>query len=408
MRLSPADWKTLGDAVDKRVFEAASAKHPDAKADTYYYLFEVGSGFLRGSPEVLQKLAAVAPSASSWVIYQLLTTDWEEISSVRAQLLPTLQQTVARSWPSWGLHVGGMALLRLAELDPPAAPAHAAMKDLISPQGRFSDPELLELSLPASPALDQALLAQYRQGAPVDARIARFASADIKDDLWRAWSARPGQICVTPLFAYFFRVDPVQAAERLDELRKAGGNACATLDFYEAERQLISPGLERQLLADAKSANPNIRQAAFRMLSVAGSRAALPVLLHAIEASPALKQESIAAVLRGRRWILTGADYARLAKDCAGTSFCAEIERARRAAHPPYTLRLFDFNGRSGFWLSNRQVDSLADLAALADQFPSGTPFRWDPDSRPAKPAEREMRERVRALLTSRRMTVQE
>src|SRR5207244_618727 len=128
----------------------------------------------------------------------------------------------------------------------------------------------------------------YQQGRAVDARIARFASADIRDDLWRAWSVKQ-QVCATPLFAYFFRVDPTSAAERLAELRKAGGSACTALEFPRIERQLMSPGLERQLIADAKSGNPNNRLAAFRALSIAGSRSALPVLFDAMEQGPGLK-----------------------------------------------------------------------------------------------------------------------
>ena len=270
--LSQEDWKTLGNASDKRVFELASGKNAEAKADTYYYLFEVGSGYLRGSPEVFRRLTAVLPSASCWVVAGLLSTNWERIGNGQAQLLPFLKQAVARSCPQ--LNVGGLALLRLAEMDPQAA-TDAALKELLSSDARIGDAELLESSLPASRLLDQALLAQYRQARPVDARIARFASADIKDDLWRAWSAKPGwnggrQTCVTPLFAYFFRVDPTVAAERLAALRKGGGNACTTLNFYGLERQLMSPGLERQLLADAKSGNPDIRRAAFQMLSAGG------------------------------------------------------------------------------------------------------------------------------------------
>lgn len=216
---SREDWKTLGDATDKRVFELASGKNPESKADTYYYLFRVGSGDLRGSPEVLRRLIAWLPSASPWVAEIFLTTDWDTISSVRAQILPFLKGAVARSWPQFNPSVAGMALLRLAEMEPHAA-ADAALKELLSSEARIGDPELLELSLPPSRLLDQALLAQYQQGRPVEARIARFASADVDDDLWRAWSARPGrngqrQSCVTPLFAYFLRVDPTAAPQNV-------------------------------------------------------------------------------------------------------------------------------------------------------------------------------------------------
>lgn len=408
--LSQEDWKRLGNALDKRVLEIASHKNPEAKADTYFYLFEVGSGDLRGSPEVLRRLAALLPSASPGVAQQVITMDWEKMSSVRKQILPFLKEAVARSWPQFNPSVAGLALLRLAEMDPQAA-SDAALRELLSGEARIGDPELLELSLRASRLLDQALLAQYQQGKPVEARIARFASADVKDDLWRAWSAKPGwngerQICVTPLFAYFFRVDPAAAAERLAEFRKAGGNACTALDFSGLERQLMSSGLERQLMADTKSRNPNIQRAACRMLSVGGSHAALPTLFDAMEEASGLKQELIAAVLKGRGWVLTDSDYARLTRDCAGTGMCPEIERLQRESRPPYTLRLFDLNARRGVWLVNHEVDSLTDLDSILAQLPAGTAFRWEPGSNPMSPSEQEMREKVGALLSKHRMTL--
>jgi hypothetical protein len=142
------------------------------------------------------------------------------------------------------------------------------------------------------------------------------------------------------------------------------------------------------------------------MLSIGGSHAALATLLDAIEEASGLKQELIAAVLNGRRWVITDADYGRLAKDCAGTDMCLEIERLQRESRPPYTLRIFDLNGRHGVWLINHEVDSLADLDAILDQFPAGATFRWEPSTSPMSPGEQEMRESVRALLSSHRMTL--
>ncbi|MFN7997574.1 MAG: hypothetical protein U0Q18_28405 [Bryobacteraceae bacterium] len=332
---SPEDWKPLGDALDKRVFEAASAKNPQAKADTYYYLFEVGSGYLRGNPEVLGQLLPLLPSASPWVLYQLLSTDWDKISGIQAQLLPLLQQVVTRSRPRLQVNPNGLALRRLAELDRDAATS-AARRDVLSGEARIPDPELLRIPLPASRDLDEALLDQYRQGKPVEARIARYASPEIREALWRVSVSRSGwngqtQICVSPLFAYFFRVDPDVAAERLRDLRKAGGNACTALWFYDLESQLMSPGLEKQLILDARSANPALQLAAFRMLSGGGSPSALPALLDAIEGAAASKQEMISSVLSGRGWKLSAADYGRLAKACSQTASCPDIERLRLA-----------------------------------------------------------------------------
>lgn len=168
----------------------------------------------------------------------------------------------------------------------------------------------------------------------------------------------------------------------------------------------MSPGLERQLIADTKSGNPNIQRAAFRMLSMAGSHLALPALLDAIEETSGPKQELIAAILNGRGWVVTDSGFVRLTKDCAETGMCQEVERRQRESRPPYTLRIFDLNGRHGVWLMNREVDSLADLNAILEQFPAGTTFRWEPNSSWMSPGEQEMREKVRALLSSHGMAL--
>jgi hypothetical protein len=63
-------------------------------------------------------------------------------------------------------------------------------------------------------------------------------------------------------------------------------------------------------------------------------------------------------------------------------------------------------NGRRGVWLNYREVDSIADLDAMLDRLPAGAIFRWEPGS-PMNPGEKEMKENVRVLLSSHRMTLQ-
>lgn len=396
-KLSPADWKQSGDALDKRVFELAAGKNPQAKADTYYYLYLVGTGYLRGNAEVLDRLVTSLPSASPWVVAQFLSMNWGSIGAAQAHLEPFLKQAITRTWPLFGFSVNGMALLCLAQVDAQAA-ASIASRELLSGEFAIGDSDLFELPLPSSPALDQALLAQYRQSKPVEGRIARYASAAIKDDLWRIWTARPPasgerQSCL--MFAYFFRVDPTAAAGRLADLRQDPGGACTALDFGTVERRLMSPGLERQLIADARSPDGNIQSAAFQMLAAGGSHADLPVLLDAIDAAQASRRNRIATVLNARSWVLMDADCERLAKACVGTDLCPEVERARREALPPYTIRPFDSNGHNGVWLANHEMDTLDDLAAALAQFPAGATFRWEEQGQ-------ETHEKVRALLAAR------
>jgi len=324
-------------------------------------------------------------------------------------LVPILKQAVSRPWPQLSPNVPGLALLRLAELDRASA-TEFARNALLSGQPAIGDPQLVEFSIPASPDLDQALLAQYRAGKPVDARIARFASPAIKDEMWRVYDqkhAADKPECATPLLAYFFRVDAEAAARRVDESRKAGPSPCMALQFAGLERSLMSPGLERQLVVDTKSPDPNLRRAAYQALSLAGSPAALSSLFQSLDQGPEPPANVTRAILQGRNWVLTETDYARLMKACTGTPACSEEARIQRESAPPYTLRLFESFGHRGVWLSNREVDGMDDLDELLKQYPVGSEFRWQSAGAVIGNDERDMHDRVQTLLMTRGMTLQ-
>ncbi len=392
------EWMALDEVVNKRVFELAAQKTPQAKADTYYYLFETGSQSYRQTPQMRQLVVESLPFASASEVSSLLSLRWSDVRVAGSQLVPFLKQAVARNWPKFSEDIAGLALLRLAELDPQSANDLARVA-LLSGDISIGDRQLIEFSVPISVQLDQALLAQYRQGKPVDARIARFASPREKDAFARAWEARTtaGRMECTALFAYFFRVDPQYAQKRLLDSRKSG--ACTVLQFPGLERRLMSPGLEQHLIEDTKDANPNGRTAAYRMLSMAGSPAAFPALFQAAEQTPGSNQEIVAAILQGRNWFLSDADYARLTKICTGRPTCSEISRIQRESAAPYTLRLFNQFGHQGVWLSNREVDSIADLDTKLSQYPAGAVFRWQFTARPVNSEEQEMRQKVETVL---------
>ena len=398
--LSTAGWNALDEAVNQRVFETAATKAPQAKADTYFYLFETGSSSYRHTPAIRRLLLESLPAASPFTIEILLANNWSEIRD--PALEPFLKQAVTRPWPQMSPSIGGLALLHLAEFDPTSA-TDLARDALLSGNLSVGDAQLLEFSVPPSPQLDQALLSQYRQGMAVEARIARFASPAAKDEFWNAYNNRrapnPGPQCASPILAYFFRVDPVDAARRVAEARKGGEQNCMALHFYEVERALMSPGLEQQLVQDTRSTEPTIRSEALRALSVAGAPESLAALLQTLDETPGSQQEIIAAILQGRNWVLKADNYSRLEKHCAGTPYCQEIARARRESAPPYTLRMLDFAGHRGVWLSNREVDSLADLDAKLNLYPAGATFRWDAEGAGITAGEREMRDRVEQLL---------
>lgn len=279
--LSQADWEMLDDSVNKVLFEAAPRKLPEAKVTAYLSLYESGSKSYRGNPEVLRRLVESLPGGPPYALPAVLTRLWDQLGDARARLVPLLKEAVSGSAPV-DAHTGGLALLRLAEIDPQTA-KDAALHDLLSGELRIEDDHLLDLFIPESDAIDQALLAQYRQGKKVEMRIAKFASAKIEEDVWRAYrsrSTRDDQGCATsPLFAYFFRVNAAAAAIRRANDRSTAGNGC----YPRIPRSLVTPGLEQQLIADAQSPLPYIRDIAIDTLGYVGPPAALPVLLGVLD-----------------------------------------------------------------------------------------------------------------------------
>jgi hypothetical protein len=67
-------------------------------------------------------------------------------------------------------------------------------------------------------------------------------------------------------------------------------------------------------------------------------------------------------------------------------------------------MRLNDFAGHQGVWLSNHEVDSLTELDQKLTQYPAGATFRWEPGGAALSSAEREMRDRVQVLLAKHGM----
>jgi len=167
----------------------------------------------------------------------------------------------------------------------------------------------------------------------------------------------------------------------------------------------MSAGLECQLILDTNSPEPNLRLAAYQTLSLAGAPGALSSLFQALDQEPV--PDIIRAILQGRNWVLKDVDYARLMKSCAGTPACSEVARIQRESAPPYTLRLFESFGHRGLWLSSREVDNMDDLAELLKQYPVGATFRWQSAGALISTDERDMYDRVQALLMTRGMTLQ-
>jgi len=403
--LSQAEWEGLDDSVNRIVFEAAPRKLPEAKVTAYLSLYEIGSKSYRGNSEVLRRLIESLPGGPAYALPAILTQLWDQLGNARTQLVPLLKRVVSGS-SLVEPRIAGIALLRLSEIEPQAA-KDAALHDLMSGELLMDDDHLIDFSLPESDAIDQALLLQYRQGKKVETRIAKFASSKIEEDVWRTYgsrSPRDYQGCATsPLFAYFFRVNATAAAIRLADDRNTGGNGC----YPRISRSLVTPALEQQLIADAQSPLPHIRDIAIDTLGYVGPSATLPVLLGLLDQAAEPKSKVILSIMNGRRWILKDADYATLLKNCSGTDLCPEIARVRREFQPPFSLGPFDhYDGRYEVLVAHHQFVATSDLDEILAQMPAGASFRWEGHPSPLIPRERAMYDQVLALLAKYRMTL--
>lgn len=119
--------------------------------------------------------------------------------------------------------IPGLALRRLAQIDPEAARVYVR-RQVESGSTQLAANDMEGVDLKPSPSLDAVLLSQYKQGKPVDTQIALFATEGIKDVFWQLFDVQVKSahaefpkraICVSPLWSYFYRVDPDQAAARL-------------------------------------------------------------------------------------------------------------------------------------------------------------------------------------------------
>ncbi len=169
----------------------------------------------------------------------------------------------------------------------------------------------------------------------------------------------------------------------------------------------MTPALEQQLIADAQSPLPYIRDIAIDTLGYVGPPAALPVLLGVLDNGSEPKSKVILSIVNGRRWILKDGDYATLLKDCSGTDLCPEIARVQREFTQPYYVGPFDdFDGHYGLLVAHHQLVASSDLDEILAQMPAGASFRWEGHTNPLIPRERDLYDRVQALLAKHRMTL--
>jgi hypothetical protein len=399
------------DAIAQRTYEAAlrvaPAKKGAARATTYYFLMTSGPRPFSGQPAIRQGLIAALPQAGVDVWWSVLDSEWPRFAS--PEIVPHLGRAISRTWPP-GFDVAGMALRRLRELDPIRARQEIA-RLLAAGNFAVSDQQLLDVPVPSSPELDAALAEQYQQAKPVEARIARFASPAL------AGKIQERGTCVTPLTAYFFRVDAEAARRRLAEHRKANP-PCNALVFNGFEAQLASPGLEKQALDDLAGTDPNFRFAAIQVLRAAGSEAAEQPLWKALEAAAkpgtdaanssaqAIREALVGALLNGINWLVTPAKLDRLAALCQGGMSCAEVVRVKDAMRAPYSLTAIFAQGRTGFLLAHYNLRDQNELEVKAAQFPRGTVFRWRGYGTPEAPFVAQAHERARAVLAQHGLTL--
>jgi len=141
---------------------------------------------------------------------------------------------------------------------------------------------LLELPEKTLPELDATLVAALQGNKPrVDVLVARYASDAVAPQL-KAWVEQvPGRLCNDPaLPAYFFRVDPDWTSTMMARVRQNSRGVCR-VNLGSIEDLLMSPGLEKQAIADLSSSNLMIVRSAETLLERGGSAAAEKPLLEA-------------------------------------------------------------------------------------------------------------------------------
>ncbi len=320
----------------------------------------------------------------------LLETEWHRLAS------PAIEPFV-RSLAEGVGPARNVALLRLLDLNRAAARTLAIERIRKGDTGGGEHDgigALLLLPDKTLPELDEALIDALEQDKPVEILVARYASAGALSRV-RAWyergpnpGGRPRPPCGGAILAYFFRVDPVYAADRLASSRRSDQNRCP-LNMSPYEDLLMSPGLEGAAINDLASSSPLVQRAAQNLLRAGGSRGAEQPLWEGLARprgtsssplGPIVESGFVEALLQGNGWVLTPEKLDRLASSCLSDNCRSFVTSERRGLEPPIHISFGLLPGGScPIHVGTFQTRSLKQFEDKISQFPRGTRFRLYP-----------------------------
>jgi len=355
------------------------------------------------------------------LVFSLLTTDTPfphdpaiEPALVRfLESRPTGQPDVERS-------ARAVALQRLVDFDSVAA-RRLIMAQIVRKYPETDPGVLLHLPGPI-PNFDDVLQRNFDLAAHGKADlmaqcclIGRYGTAAIRQQVEstylrraKSWMAEITEEAIThtsddflsPLFAFFFRVDPEFAEAHVGDLPfsgyASGYETAAAVDY--------SPGLRNALIAGLKSADEDVQYDCSLALGKYGGVEDKATLWSAVEPRSAAN----AAYATATAWILTDAEIARIAKYQPDT----------RTITAPSDIHSIDVDGDFPTYAVNRaelipglwrvdqyDLDTKADFEAKLLQFPAGSKFTLDTDGKRWRVR---MLKEIRAFLTAHSMSIED
>jgi hypothetical protein len=316
-------------------------------------------------PEILRALVESFADLPENSQRTLLSMHWPRIAS------PGLEPLLRRVAASPGA-ARDFALLRWYEVNPETG-RQAILERLRRADIGSESRVLMLLPDETLPELDDALAAALEHDKPVEALLARYATAAVLARV-RAWAgANPSRAC-GPLAAYFYRVDPDYAAGSLRD---------CPLSMAPYEDLLMSPGLERAAIQGLRHPSPAVKRAAQSLLARAGSAQAKQSLWDGFaalrDAEPTIAGHSVEfgyaeALLQGAGWVLTRSELAKLEILCITQSCREYVSSQRRAFLPPVKISLLA-DEILGAFVGPFHLRTRDSLRRKFAQFPEGAVF---------------------------------
>ncbi|MBL8233315.1 MAG: hypothetical protein JNL98_32760 [Bryobacterales bacterium] len=327
------------------------------------------------TPETISALIEAFPALPEGSQYNLLTNEWPRFAGTKMD--EVLVEVASRPGTPRDIALG-----RLMETVPTRAHSLVIARIRAGDVGSGMNPRTL-LMLPDReiPELDAPLMEAFHQGKPVEALIARYATASLLPRL----RAHPrSRQCSGPLLAYFFRVDPAFASNLLAEVRKQQ-QGCG-LHLSPFEDLLMSPGLEQAAIDDVNGGDPSVVRAAQTILQNSDSERAKQALWNGLARmrrpsippiDPGNEFGYAEALLRGQGWVLTTADLDRLQAACRTENCRSHVTSERRAFVEPIGVGWMP-GPAAGWRVGPFHLQTDRALTAKLQQYPKGTKFRLE------------------------------